>query len=200
MLELHWSVAPLSIKLFWLYMAFLLGLTIIRALRLTSRFFRVRKTLTSIEHLHNHSVTPQVFADSALGNRVDYHSSTPVNRTNDDAEGDMEALQTANSRFRLAARASQIQIASTRRLLRLGMLLLPFVISRNLFTLWHYFYDEAKITGLEAMMQAVQIVFDWVSLAVAGYIFVFAVLAFLSGVLEQREISWQRFCSSNNVI
>ena|SRR5579864_4031660 len=72
MVELHWSVAPLSVRLFLIYVSLVLALSILRALKLMWRLFAVRGKRMSVGDLCSESASPDSFAEAAIANHITY--------------------------------------------------------------------------------------------------------------------------------
>jgi hypothetical protein len=203
MLELHWSDAPLIARLFLVYVGLTIPLAIIRALRLTWRFFTVRGGRMSIMDLRANSINPDSFAQAALANRLRYEPTqegTPNKSRN--PVGDqvvLQALQIADSKFRYLAGVSETKIASIKRLLWLTVLLSMLVLTFDSFTMWRDFYEEAKVTGLFAWFQTIRILFDWLSIALGGCVILFIISSFLEGTLLRRQVCWQYFYSRTSI-
>ena len=209
MLKLHWIFAPLSVKLFLVYVVTAVALTIVRALRLISRFFAVRARQVSWEDLRSGTVSPESFGKAALANRVRYDVAprSPAQPQDPDS-GDtnkrpntpsdkvvLRALKKADGAFRLAAQACEIKIASIRRLLWLTVLLSVLLITFDAYTVWLSLWENSKITGLTALLEAVPILLDWLSFSLAGCAVLYATSSFLEGVLQRRQARWQYFYS-----
>jgi len=208
MLELHWLAAPTSVRLFLVYLGLSVTLVIIRAVRLTLRFFTVRVGPVSVEALRDESVSPDSFAEYALANRVRYEptpggsargpsgdsSQLDKSRNTPDDRGVLRALRIANSKFGYTSGLSEIEIGSIRRLFWLTALLSMLVLASDAFATWRGIFENGTITGFEAIRETIRRLFDWLSFALEACALIYVILSFLEGTLQRRQVSWQYFC------
>ena len=209
MLELHWSIAPLSVRLFLVYLSLVVTTAIVRALTLIWRFFSVRARRVFFDDLRGVPLSPESFAASAMANRVRYEAtaqSRAEGQNSDDANADKETkasyekaalrnLKRADSAFRFAAQTYEIEIALIRKLLWLTVLLTVLLVTFNTFVIWRFIYEDAKITGLSAFVETIRIFLGWLSLSFVVCVVVHVTWSFLDGVLRRRQAGWQYFCS-----
>jgi hypothetical protein len=209
MLELHWSIAPLSVRLFLVYVSLVVVMAIVRALTLMWRFFSVRARRMSFDDLRGVPLSPESFAASAMANRVRYEAtaqSRAEGQNSDDANAEkvtrasyekaaLRNLKRADSAFRFAAQTSEIEIALIRKLLWLTVLLSVLLVTFNTFVIWRFIYEDAKITGLSAFVETIRIFFGWLSFSFVVCVVLHVIWSFLDGVLRRRQACWQYFCS-----
>lgn len=209
MVELHWSIAPLSVRLFLVYVSLVVAMAIVRALMLTRRFFSARVRRISFDDLRGVPLSPESFAASAMANRVSYEAiarSSAEGQIPNDASVDkateascekaaLRNLNRADSAFRFAVQTCEIEIALIRELLWLTVLLSVLLVTFNMSAIWRFFYEGAKITGLSALVETIRILLDWLSFSLVACGVLYVIWSFLDGALRRRQACWQYFYS-----
>ena len=198
--ELHWSAAPTSVRLLLFYLCLVLIWAFSRALRLVRRSYSLAEHL-SLDDLRGGSSNPDVFAERAFANRVRCGSVAAATRELDKwrntigNQAALEKLQMANIKFRFILAWADIQIAEIKKLFWISALLSSFVFAFSAFPTWREFFDDSKLTALEALMEAMPGLFDWASLALATCTILYAIWAFMHGTLRRRQARWEYFYS-----
>ena len=197
MIELHWSAAPSSIRILLFYLSLVLIWVAIRALRLSWRLFSFYRKRVSIEDLRSESVSPDSFADCAFANRINRvisNDSAPSDRSRGAAAGNEtvhRALRRADIKFRYLFGTYDGEIAAVRKLLWLSALICSFLFVSGAFPTWREFFYNSKLTSFGALLEAMPRLFDWASLALGAWAILYAIWAFLDGILAQRRVFWE---------
>jgi hypothetical protein len=213
MVELHWSAAPTSARLFLTYPGLVVTLAIVRALRLSWRFFAIRGGAVSIEALRSNSVSPDSFAESAFANRVRYAATSggsargpasesgklDKSRNTPEDQAVLRALQIADSKFRCTSGTAKIKIRSLKRLCWLTALLSMLFLTSDAFAIWRGIYEDSKIAGFWALIETIQRLFEWLSFALGACAILYVIFSFLEGTLLRRQVSWQYFYSRTSI-
>jgi hypothetical protein len=201
MLELHWPDAPTSIRILLFCLSLALIWAIIRALNLAWRLFSVRRKRMSIEDLRSDSIRPDVFAESAFANQVRFEPISAGNTQPDKSRGTaddrvvLQALRIADIKFHYIFGSSKMKTAALKRLLWLTALVSSFVLVSSAVPTWREFAFNSKLTGVEALLEAMPRLFDWASFALAACTILCVIWASLERTLLRRQVCWQYFYS-----
>lgn len=164
-----WAVQPWHVRFFILYLSVVVCVLIVRSMRLTWRLYSFSKRQRiSLRDIRDGIITPELFAESALANRVfcnvpsDHDPETPSPVEAETAF--LRMVQAAEDRF------------------------------QYLWDVWSVTYNSANITGTQALIKTGFRLLDRLAHGLLVCTALYGTAILFEGALMRRRNSWRRIC------
>lgn len=193
MIQIFWTVQPTHVRLFELYLAWLLAGTMFRAMRIGRQLYGISAARAAAPDIAGGRAEPDLLATSAIAGKVPRETAAlQLQRLNyAEREAALNMMERADIKFRYLSDSISNRFAWMRRTVMLTLFLLSLVLAYGGLTTYGDICNNSKLTGSECFLATIGQLLVRLIMGLSVCAIVYAIRSGLEDVLQDRKTKWE---------